>query len=410
MKRLSFFTIWSSIPNSQLLNIVWRELLDALRDRRTMVATIMLPIVLVPLSLNIPIFLMSPKRNPPSLGILQLDQEAGNFTSMLKGIGELRVTEISPEENATDLVSKNVFDLVLIIPANFTQLIISGGRGDLVVIYDASNTRSATGLGIIEVARSYYSNMIVERRLREQGIDPSIIDPVGLRSFNIREVTGAQAFAGMMVPYFIGLVSILAGGSFATDTTAGEKERKTLEAFLTMPVTRVKIVMGKFLGVFFLSMVSVIFDLIGMVIGISIYMSLFYEISMEAGTAQLSIGPLNMLIIAIFALIVSVTGDAVLMVVCTYAKSFKEAQQYSSFLLSAFTIPMIGIMFFPPSLLENLVYLPIYGPIVVMRNAVFNVSAPGQLLLCLASSMACITILLFLAVRLFSSDKVLFRT
>ncbi|MGQ9515489.1 MAG: ABC transporter permease [Thermoproteota archaeon] len=409
MKRHTAFSIWASLPDSQLLNIVWREFLDALRDRRTMVATIILPIILVPLSLNIPMFLISPKRNPPSLGILQLDQEASNFTSMLMGIGDLRVTELSPGQNLTDLVSKNVFDLVLVIPANFSQLILSGGQADLLVIYDASNTRSTIGLAIIEAARSHYSDMIVEKRLRELKIDPSIISPVGLKSLNIREVTGAQAFAGMMVPYFIGLVSVLAGGSFATDTTAGEKERKTLEAFLTMPVTRVRIVIGKFIGVFVLSIISVVFDLIGMAIGISIYMSLFSEITMEPSSAQLTIETLNFLIIALFALIVSVTGDAILMVVCIYAKSFKEAQQYTSFILSAFTIPMMGIMFFPPSMLENLVLLPIYGPIMIMRNAVFNVSAPGQLLLCLASSLIYIAVLLILAIRLFSSEKVLFR-
>ncbi|MBO3804295.1 MAG: hypothetical protein JTT11_10600, partial [Candidatus Brockarchaeota archaeon] len=128
MKKLNAFAIWCSLPKSRLLNIVWREFLDALRDRRTMVATIMLPVILVPLSLNIPMFLMSPRSNPPSLGILQLDQEAGNFTSLLKGIGELRVTELSQGQNVTDLVSKNIFDLVLVIPANFSQTIQSGGQ------------------------------------------------------------------------------------------------------------------------------------------------------------------------------------------------------------------------------------------------------------------------------------------
>jgi len=409
MRRSRSFAIWTSLPRSQLADIMWREFLDALRDRRTMAATILLPLVLVPLSLNIPMFLMSPRRNPPTLGLLQLDPAADNFTAMLSAISEIQVTGISAGQNITELVADNVFDLVLVIPANFTQLILAGGKGSLLVVYDSTNTRSTTGVSIVEVARSVYADMIVKERLRDLNISPSIIEPVDLRLTSVREVTSTQAFAGMMVPYFIGIVAVLAGASFATDTTAGEKERKTLEAFLTMPVTRVRIVFGKFLGVLVLSIISVIFDLLGVAIGVSFYSSLFAEVAGSPGSAQLAITPSNMLVIAVFALIVSMTGDAILMAVCIFAKSFKEAQQYSSLLTTAFTIPMIAVMFFPPSILGNLIAVPIYGPIIIMRDAVFNVTAPDRLILCLATSLAYLAILLYLAIRLFSSERVLFR-
>jgi len=409
MKRTRSFAIWASLPRSKLADIVWKELIDALRDRRTMVAIMLFPMVLVPLSLNIPFFLMSPKRNPPTLGLLQLDPASGNFTSMLRAIGDIQVVDISAGQNVTELVSKNVFDLVLVIPENFTQLILAGGQGSLMAVYDATNTKSTTGVSIVELVRSRYSDMIVKERLERINVNLSIIEPVDLRLSSIREVTGVQVFAGMMVPYFIGIVSVLAGASFATDTTAGEKERRTLEAFLTMPVSRVRIVIGKFLGVLILSIISVLFDLLGVAIGTSVLTSLFGEMAMSPGVSQLNISPWNLLVIAVFALIVSMTGDAILMAVCIFAKSFKEAQQYSSVLMTAFTLPMIAVMFFPPSVLENLIVAPIYGPIVVMRNAVFNISAPNQLLICLATSLFYLAILLVLAIRLFSSERVLFR-
>jgi len=397
------------MPKSQLADIVWREFLDALRDRRTMAATILFPIVLVPLSLNIPMFLMSPTRNPPALGLLQLDPAAGDFTAMLMGIKEIQVTGISAGQNITELVAENVFDLVLVIPANFSQLILAGGRGSLIVVYDSTNTRSTTGVSIVEFVRSRYADKIVEERLKDLNVNPSIIEPVDLKVTSVREVTSTQAFAGMMVPYFIGIVAVLAGASFATDTTAGEKERRTLEAFLTMPVTRVRIVFGKFLGVLVLSIISVIFDLLGVAIGVSVYSSLFAEVTMAPGTAQLTITPSNLIVIAVFALIVSMTGDAILMAVCIFAKSFKEAQQYSSILTTAFTMPMIAIMFLPPSILGNLIAVPIYGPITIMRDAIYNVTALDRLVFCLVTSLGYLAVLLFLAIRLFSSERVLFR-
>jgi ABC-type Na+ efflux pump permease subunit len=409
MRRPRAFMIWISLPRSKLADIVWKEILDAFRDRRTMAAIILFPIVLVPLSLNIPFFLMSPKRNPPRVGLLQLDPSAGNLTSMLRAIEDIQVVDIPVGQNVTELISKNIFDLVLVIPENFTQIILSGGQGSLLVVYDATNTRSTTGVSIVESVRSRYSDIIVEERLERINVNPNIIEPVDLKLSSIREVTGAQAFAGMMVPYFIGIVSVIAGASFATDTTAGEKERRTLEALLTMPVSRVRIVIGKFLGVLILSVISVLFDLLGVAIGTSVLTSLFAEMSMAPGTAQLNISPGNLFIIAVSALLISMTGDAILMIVCIFAKSFKEAQQYSSVLTTAFTIPMIAVMFISPSILENLIAVPIYGPIVVMRNAVFNILAPTQLLFCLITSLFYLAVLLFLAIRLFSSERVLFR-
>ncbi len=394
---------------SPLIAIVWREVLDALRDRRTIITAAILPMLLVPLSINLPMFFMSPVRNPPSVGILQLDQEASGFTALIKSVEELKVAELSSEQNLTRLVEANAYDVVVVIPSNFTKLIREEKKATLQIIYDGSNQRSSSGVSIVQAVERAYAQAIVEGRLRERQIDPALLNPIEVKAIDVKGVSQAQAMAGTLIPYFIGLLSILAGASFVNDTTAGEKERKTLEAFLTMPVTRLQILLGKYLGVMILSLMGVFFQFIGMYVGIGIYLTLFQEL-VGAAAQPLIMSPASFALIALFSLILSMTGNAILMTVCTFAKSFKEGQQYTSSLVTAFAVPLILIMYLPPSLLSKMLLLPLVGPLVAMRDIIFNIYTPAQTVLTLLTSLAYLSALLLAAYKTFASDKILFRT
>ena len=409
MKRTKIMDkIGLTFINSPLSAIVWRELLDAFRDRRTILAAVVLPMILIPLTLNLPVFFMSPRQNPPLVGVVQLDPMSGILTNSFNSTGALKITSVSSSENFTDLVMNNIYDLIVIIPANFSQSIIANKTAILQVIYDSSNQRSSTGLSIVQAVEIQYSNTIVNQRLSELHIDPSVLNPIDLKPESVRIVTPSQAIAGYLIPYFIGVLSIAAGASFVTDTTAGEKERRTLEVFLTQPITRRQIILGKYLGVFMLSLIGIGCQVIGVVMGFNIYESLFSEIIGQAPQG-LSFSLITLLTIGGFALILSMTGNAVLMAVSIFAKSFKEAQQYSSALMTALIIPMIVVIYLPPSVLSQLVFLPLIGPVVILRNAIFNIWALDQLLICLVSSIVFLTIVLHLTTRIFSREKIIFR-
>jgi ABC-type Na+ efflux pump permease subunit len=409
MKKIMLMEeIGLALPKSPLAAIVWRELIDALRDRRTIVVAIILPIILIPVMLNLPLFFISPKQNPPNIAVAQLDPYAGNFTNLLNNIGNLKVSKISGSENLTRLVLENTYDVIVVIPANFTSLIIANKTATLDIIYDSTNQRSSIGLTFIQAIQAQYANAIVNDRLSRLHVDPAILNPVKLEPVSVRAVTPSQAVAGYLIPYFIGLLSLMAGASFATDTTAGEKERRTLEVFLTMPVTRMKIILGKYLGVFMLSLIGIFCQAVAVTIGFNIYTSLYAEIL--GGTSQgLNLSTLNLLTISGLALILSMTGNALLMTVSIFAKSFKEAQQYTSAISIALVIPMLVVMYLPPATLNQLIFLPLLGPVIIIRNAVFNIWAPDQLLTCLASSTAYLIVLIFAALKVFSREKVIFR-
>jgi len=97
------------------------------------------------------------------------------------------------------------------------------------------------------------------------------------------------------------------------------------------------------------------------------------------------------------------------MMVSIFAKSYKEAQQYSSVLTVGLVVPMIVVMYLPPATLANLIFLPFLGPVTLIRNAIFNIWALDQILIGLASSIAYLVIFIYAAVRIFSQEKAIFR-
>ncbi|MFH0897933.1 MAG: hypothetical protein V1850_07820 [Candidatus Bathyarchaeota archaeon] len=96
---------------------------------------------------------------------------------------------ISSTENFTDLVLKNVHDIVVVIPANFTSLIVANKTAMVEVIYDSTNQRSSIGLVLIQAIQVQYSNAIVTTRLSELHLDPDLLNPIKLESSSVRAVT-----------------------------------------------------------------------------------------------------------------------------------------------------------------------------------------------------------------------------
>ncbi|MDQ1281380.1 MAG: transporter permease [Thermoproteota archaeon] len=409
MKRTRLLErIGLALPKSPLGVIIWRELVDALRDRRTIFAAIVIPMILIPITLNMPLFFMSPKQNPPNVALVQLDPNAGTFVNLLNSTEDMTIHWIPASANTTDLVLKNTYDIVVLIPENFTSLVISNKTAILAITFDSTNQRSTIGLSIIQAIQTQYSNFIVLNRLSTLHVDPNLLTPIQIKSTSVRAITSAQAIAGLLIPYFIGILSISAGASFATDTTAGEKERRTLEVYLTMPVSRIKIILGKYLGVSALSLIGVTCQIIGVLLGFSVYTSLYAELVGQT-SQSLTLGALNILTIAVSALILSMTGNALLMMVSIFAKSFKEAQQYSSVLTVGLVVPLIVVMYLPPATLSNLIFLPFLGPVTLIRNAIFNIWMLDQLIIGLASSVVYLVIFIYTALRIFSQEKAIFR-
>ena len=190
-----------------------------------------------------------------------------------------------------------------------------------------------------------YGSQIGSLRLLARGIDPSITRAISVDEVDTSTLSGRAALVLGMMSYFF-LFSRLAGGMYlAIDTTAGERERGSLEPLLTLPVKRSTLLIGKLLATCFFMSVSLIIALIAFASVLGFVPLQQLGMSVDFGAKQV----LTAFFVTVpFALI----GASLLTVVTSFTKSFKEAQSYTTFAMLVPTLPILiaAVMNLKPSL------------------------------------------------------------
>jgi sodium transport system permease protein len=191
------------------------------------------------------------------------------------------------------------------------------------------------------------------------------------------------------------------------DTTAGEKERKTLEALLTMPATRTEIVLGKFLIAVLIALLSSVLAILGMMAG-----AVFLVGAAGAGepsAAGITISFTNLLLIGLATLVLAMTSASIEMVISIFARSFKEAQNLLSPLTLVVVVPTMAMQYMSEQTLRALEIAPILNAMLIIRDALLNKVAASNLAVELASAFIYMVIALAIAIKIFNSEKAMAR-
>src|SRR5450759_754253 len=223
--------------------------------------------------------------------------------------------------------------------------------------------------------------------LQQRGIDPGLLN----------------ALLSFFLPYIL-ITMVLTGGlSAAIDTSAGERERKTLESLLLTPTPRSRILLGKILAVSVISLVSAIAAIGSMLLALS-------QIPL-LGT-HVSLSPLAAAVMVWLAVLLAGSFSSVTLALGTLAKNFRQGQAYST-PLYFITIFPASIVLFIPDFNPNLAYylIPILNAVLVLRDAiVHNSVAWPALAVTTASLIATGLICWFAALRLFTREALLVRS
>jgi len=388
----------------EIIAIIKKEILDASRDRRTIFAMIVLPMIIIPVFTVLPLYLVSPTTNPSTVRILNEDTNSygKNLADLLVKTEGLTVSSATPSEglNLTKDVESGKYDIGVHIPRTFSTQIGSNLTAIVYIVYDQTNMRSSTGAGLVMATVANYSQSIAAIRLTAKNVTSSDINPVQVAPLTIKAVNPAQQMASIILPMMIVIYGFSGGMYFAIDITAGEKERKTLEALLTMPPTRSQIVAGKYLALVLMTVLSTSLAIIGVIIGINFETEL-----LGAGTFTLTTQTLA--VIAITMLLSSMSAGALEMFVAIFARSYKEAQNYVSPLMLVFILPIYLVSFAPASIYALLI--PVVNFVIILQHAILGTLTTTELLMGLASGVVYIVIFLLLAIKAFKNEKVIFR-
>ena len=399
--------------NWRNIRIVYRkELRDSLRDRRTIISMIVVPVLAMPLLMfgmgTLMVKTMSKAREEiPKIMVLG-GEESPKLLAALRASKSIRIVP-SSADFTNQIVEKRIRAAVE-IPRDFDAAV---ARGDAaaVRIYDyAGEIRSGFASGSLDQFFRNLRDATVRERLQARDVPTQVLRPFDIVHQNVAPPAkvGGNALGGI-IPYFI-IILCMTGAIYpATDLTAGEKERGTMETILCSPVSRTDLVLGKFLMVLTASLGTVLLSLLSMGGTFQITRHAFSG-AKQATELALTLDPAGLAGVFLMLLPVAVMLSAVLLAVALFAKSFREAQSYTGPLMLVVIMPaMIGIL---PGMDLNarLALVPLVNVSLVCKEMIAGTWHWFYILLIFGSACVYAAAALAWAVWMFQREEVLFRT
>ncbi len=227
-----------------------KEALDALRDRRTLlvvlVSSVLLgPLVLIAISGLVATLEARAERREVVVAGIEHAPSLRNFLER-----QSCVVRTAPPDHEARLRDSTLGDPVVVVPANFEDALARGEVPVLEVISDSANKQAESGYGRIQRLLAAYGRERGMLNLALRGVAPELIDPVDVQERDLASTQTRSAQLTSMLPFFV-LMAVLYGAlSSALDTTAGERERGSLEPLLMNPTAPAALVVGKWAAVF----------------------------------------------------------------------------------------------------------------------------------------------------------------
>jgi sodium transport system permease protein len=395
--------------------IVYRkELRDSLRDRRTLVAMIVVPLLVMPLLSVGALVLMSKiigeaKQEVPRVMILGGENSPKTREALESN------KEIKAEPGSSDyiqLISDKKVRAAVEIPPDFDGAIARGDQLTVRIYNYQGDLKSGVAADKLEKFFNDLSSRTVQERLAARNLPPTMVKPFELKTQNVappEKVSGAMI--GGFIPYFVIILSLTGAMYPAIDLTAGEKERGTIETILCSRVSRTHLVFGKFFMVLTASLGSAILAMISM--GASFQVAKAMMVGMTKGTdnpLQFSIGIKAIGAVFLMALPITVFFSAALLAIALMAKSYKEAQSYISPLMIFAIMPAIVGMLPGTELNARLSLIPVLNTTLVCKDIVSGTYHWHQIGIVFLSTCVYAAAALFIAVKQFNREEVLFRT
>ena len=400
----------------RMVGVVYRkELIDSLRDRRTVVSMIFVPLIVMPL-LTIGMGILSvsivgqARREVPRVMILG-GQDSPRVMAELMGVKGLRIVPANPDY-AEEISNKQIRAAVE-IPEGFDAKLAAGEPVTVTIYMYQGELRSGFGANRLQRFFSDLRDRTVREHLEAQQLPQSLAHPFDIDQKNVAppEKVGGAVLGGM-VPYFVILLCMTGAMYPAMDLTAGEKERGTIETVLCSPVSRVHLVLGKFLMVLTASIATAVLAIASMAASFGAGKQMLLSITNGAAEPALQVTITGTAVASIFLVVLplAVFFSAALLSLSLFAKSFKEAQSYISPLMVLVVLPAVAAVLPGVELSPTLALIPVLNTSLVGKEIITGTYHWWLIALIFLSSSVYAGAALAIAVKLFQREDVLFRT
>ena len=397
-----------SLMNHNSLRAFWvilrKELLDNFRDKRTL-NTMAFSIVIGPVLLFAFLWFaektVKEETDPINATAVQLPVKGGEHALNLMAWLEQNNVEILPPPDDPIAVLKNKkYQMIHIIESNFSDAFESGRTAPLKLMHDSSVSGfEKIGYQRVRSAINAYSSQIGRMRLTARGVNPEIAMPIKINTSDVASSKSQGAQLVTMLPYLI-IIFVMVGGMYlAIDTTAGEREKGSLESLLVQPVSRSRILSAKLAATIVFSGVTFFLVLVGLALG-------FKYMSLELLSLSVGVSTVIKIFISCFPFVF--VGCALMVLIASFTKSYKEAQSYLGMIMAVPTMPLIMLTFISPVPSLNNMWLPSLSQALIIIETIKGEVVPLHLILYSMLSSTLIAIALtYVAIKLYQRERIL---
>jgi len=397
----------------QIKNIYLKEMLDTLKDRRTLISMIIIPILLFPLLMfglgSLVTSQVKKAQAKEKLVAIYGQEWAPELSKRILAQPGLTRTQVD-RDSLPDLLHSKSLQAAVEFSSDFESRLSQGDTAGVAIYYDETEVKSKFALGQIEQVIRQYEAELVEAKLKAVSLTKESISPIKVASRNLasQEKMGGF-FLAMFLPYMLMILCMTGAMYPAMDLTAGEKERGTLETLLVTPASRLDIASGKFLAVLTASFVTGVLGTASMTASSMMGFMTFDEASVEAASATLSISPLSIILVLLLIIPIACLFSSLLLSLALMARSYKEAQSYISPLMIVVIFPAFASLMPGFEFQTSHTFIPIMNTSLVLKDVLLGTFEWEKIGLVFLVNTLYAAVGIYLAKRMFEKESVLFR-
>jgi len=380
-----------------LIVVFAKEFIENLRDRRTLISALLFGPLFGPLLFGAMVTRMLDQNSFEADKALQLtisgsDLAPGLVRYLKSHDVTLKLAALS-EEAAKAAVRSGREPVIVIVPPEYPARFESALPAPVLVVADSADSQQRKNADRTRALLSNYGSAIAQQRLQVRGVNPLLAVPVAVHDLDVATPTGrAVAILGFMT-YFV-LFALLMGGLYlAIDSTAGERERGSLEALLSLPVQRSALVGGKILA-------TCAYMCLSLGISLCAFVVVFRFVPLERLGMSANLGAGTAIKLFAICLPFVPLGASLMTFVASFTRTYREAQTYLTSVLLIPTLPIAFASIYSLKTKSSLMFIPSLSQHLLMTSVLkAEPVLSTDLLVSGGASLACALILALLTAR-----------
>lgn len=386
----------------KLLAIFKKEVFDNIRDRRSLFFAVFYGPVLLPSIIAGSMFASYQQfavdfEEVTELAVIHAER-APNLVNYLY---QQNFDVVDAPANYEEALIEGDLNVVLEIQENYGEHLADGNPAPLTVYSNDGNKNSGKDTNRLTATLNGYENLLNRLRMRTRGIDADIFDSLQVDKVDVSEDGLVGQVMSSLFPFLLIISMVMGGFYLAIDTTAGERERNSLEPLLSLPISREMLVMGKYMALFLFVFMSAFLT----VIALSIVFR-FMPTEIFAGTLHFDFFTLFKGFMVALPLVFLIS--ALLMSVAAFTRSTKEAQTWLGILMVVPMAPYFMLQFLNIKSANIIMAMPMMSQYKLLEKVAKNETLnPTHLMLSVTGTLIATALLLALAIWLYRQDRIL---